>query len=85
MLMKNCNAFDFTHNQIFKTLTRDNLGGGGPLKWGALCICTLCTFLRPPLHCNTLNYNLFEGSVAKINFQATFNHFSGLFLYKEIA
>jgi len=27
MLMENCNAFDFTHEQIFKTLTRDNLGG----------------------------------------------------------
>jgi len=40
---------DFTHKQIFKTLTRDNLGGG-TLKWGALCICTLCTFLRPPLN-----------------------------------
>jgi len=23
MLMKNCNAFDFTHKQIFKTLMRD--------------------------------------------------------------
>jgi len=33
MLMKICNAFDFTNKQIFKTLTRDNLGGGGPLKW----------------------------------------------------
>jgi len=33
MLMKNCNVFDFTHKQIFKTLTRDNLGGGF-LKWG---------------------------------------------------
>jgi len=48
MLMKNCNAFDFTHKQIFKTLMRDNLGGG-PFKVGGLCICTLCTFLRPPL------------------------------------
>jgi len=28
MLVKNCNAFDFTHKQLFKTLTRDNLGGG---------------------------------------------------------
>jgi len=28
MLMKNCNAFDFTHKQIFKTFMRDNLGGG---------------------------------------------------------
>jgi len=46
MLMKNYNAFDFTHRQIFKTLTRDNLSGGGALKVGALCI---CTFLRPPL------------------------------------
>jgi len=27
MLMKNCNTFDFTHKQIFKTLTHDNLGG----------------------------------------------------------
>jgi len=27
MLMKNCNAFDFTHKQIFKSLMRDNLGG----------------------------------------------------------
>jgi len=27
MLMKNCNAFDFTHRQTFKTLTHDNLGG----------------------------------------------------------
>jgi len=33
MLMKNCDAFDFTHRKIFKTFTRDNLGGG-PLKWG---------------------------------------------------
>jgi len=48
--MKNCNAFNFTHRQIFKTLTRDYLGGG-PLKGGGgLCICTLCTFLRLPLH-----------------------------------
>jgi len=28
MLMKNCDAFDFTHKQIFKTLTRNSLGGG---------------------------------------------------------
>jgi len=28
MFMKNCNAFDFTHKQIFETLTHDNLGGG---------------------------------------------------------
>jgi len=34
MLMKNSNAFDFTKKQIFKTLTRDNLGGEAPLKWG---------------------------------------------------
>jgi len=27
MLIKNFNAFDFTHKQKFKTLTRDNLGG----------------------------------------------------------
>jgi len=27
MLMKNCNAFDFTHKQIFKTFMHDNLGG----------------------------------------------------------
>jgi len=38
MLMKNCNAFDFTHKQlpVFKTLMRNNLGGrpfkvGGPV------------------------------------------------------
>jgi len=31
MLMKNCNTFDFTQKQIFKTLTRDKLGGG-PLQ-----------------------------------------------------
>jgi len=47
MIMKNYNAFDFTHKQIFKTLMRDNLGGGTPLKWGALCI---STFLRPLLY-----------------------------------
>jgi len=29
MLIKNCNAFDFTHRQIFKALTCDNLGGEG--------------------------------------------------------
>jgi len=53
MLMKNCNAFDFTHKQIFKTLMRDNLdwspfkvGGGGP---GHLHTLPVCTFLRPPL------------------------------------
>jgi len=44
LLMKNCNAFDFTYKLInlklktyylFKTLTRDNLlQVGGPLKWG---------------------------------------------------
>jgi len=28
MLMKHCNAFDFTHKQIFKTITCDNLAGG---------------------------------------------------------
>jgi len=28
MLMKNCNAFDFTHKRRFKTDTRDNLEGG---------------------------------------------------------
>jgi len=28
MLMKNCNTFEFTHKQIFKTVTRDNLGWG---------------------------------------------------------
>jgi len=28
MLMKYYSAFDFTHKQICKTLTRDNLGGG---------------------------------------------------------
>jgi len=33
MLMKTCNDFVFTHKQIFKTLTRDNLGGG-PFKMG---------------------------------------------------
>jgi len=49
MLMKNCNAFDLTRRQILKTLARDNLGGGAFKVWGALCICTLCTFLRPPL------------------------------------
>jgi len=51
MLMKNCNAFEFSHKQLLKTLMRDSLGGGS-LKWGegaGLCICTLCTFLRPPL------------------------------------
>jgi len=51
MLTKNCNAIDFTHKQIFKTLTLDNLGSrwrGEALKWGVF-ICTLCTFLRPPL------------------------------------
>jgi len=41
--MKNCNAFDFTHKQIFKTLTRDNLGGA-PLKWGG-----------GPVHLHTLH------------------------------
>jgi len=51
MLKKNYNAFDFTHKQIVKSLTY-NLGGG-PLKWGPLCICTLCTFLRPPLKYRT--------------------------------
>jgi len=56
--MKNCNAFDVTHKQIFKTLTLDNLGGGPPLKWGALCICTLCTFLRPPLEGSSLSTKL---------------------------
>jgi len=29
MLIKNCNAFDLTNKQRFRTLTRDNLGGGG--------------------------------------------------------
>jgi len=48
MLMKNCNAFDFTHKQIFKTLTRDNLGRGALLKCGRGALC-ICTFLRPPL------------------------------------
>jgi len=43
MLIKNCNAFDFTRKKIFKTLTRNNLGGGGPFKVEALCICTLCS------------------------------------------
>jgi len=42
MLMKNCNAFDFTHKKISKTLMRDNLGGG-PLKW------------RGPVHLHTLH------------------------------
>jgi len=27
MLIKYCNAFDFTHKQRFKALTCDNLGG----------------------------------------------------------
>jgi len=36
------------YTQIFKTLMRVNLGGG-PFKVGSLCICTLCSFLRPPL------------------------------------
>jgi len=35
MLMKNCNAFDFKHKQIFKTLTRENLDGG-PFKVGGV-------------------------------------------------
>jgi len=34
MLKKNCNAYDFAHRQIFKTLTRDNLGGGEGFKVG---------------------------------------------------
>jgi len=49
MVIKNCIASYFINKQIFKTLTCDNLGGGAPLKWEALCICTLCIFLRPPL------------------------------------
>jgi len=28
MPMKNSNAYDFAHKQIFKTRTRDNFGGG---------------------------------------------------------
>jgi len=40
MLMKNCNAFDFTHKQIFKTLTCDNLGGD-PFKVGPVHLHTL--------------------------------------------
>jgi len=43
MLMKTCNAFDFTNKQMFKTLTRDNLGGvsfkvGGPVHLHTLHI-----------------------------------------------
>jgi len=43
MLMKNCNAFDFTHKQIFKTLTHDNNLGGGSFK------------VRGPVHLHTLH------------------------------
>jgi len=32
MLLKNCNAFDFTHKH-FKLLRAITLGVGGPLKW----------------------------------------------------
>jgi len=43
MLMKNCNAFDFTHRQIFKTLERYSLGGESPFKEGG------------PVHLHTLH------------------------------
>jgi len=43
MLMKNCNAFDFAHKQIFKNLMRNNLGGGAPFKVGG------------PVHLHTLH------------------------------
>jgi len=46
--MKICNAFDLTNTQLFRTLMRVNLGGD-TFTVGALCICTLCTFLGPPL------------------------------------
>jgi len=53
MLIKNCNNFDFTHKPRFKTLMHDTLGRGRAFiainQVGALCICTLCTFLRLPL------------------------------------
>jgi len=45
MLMKNCDAFDFTHKQIFKTLTRDNLGGG-PVHLHTLHILKATTEIR---------------------------------------
>jgi len=35
--------------KYFKSLPRDNLGEGPFKAAGGLCICTLCTFLRPPL------------------------------------
>jgi len=42
MLMKNCNAFDFTHKQVFKTFTCENLGEvGSSLKWGPVQLHTL--------------------------------------------
>jgi len=41
MLKKNCNASDFTHRQIFKTLACDNLGGGAFKEGGPVHLHTL--------------------------------------------
>jgi len=46
MLLKNCNTFDFTRNQRFKTLTRANLGG---------CPFTAINQVGSPVHLHTLH------------------------------
>jgi len=67
MLTKNCNAFDFTHKQIFKTLTCDNLSGrafkvGGPVHLHTLHISKATTELADFFH--TLPYQQ-DGRVLK--------------------